>query len=285
MAASCSLFSSSDSAGPLRLALIADCQFADVEARGIRLYRQASTKLQEAVDTLAPLAPDALVHLGDFIDKDWESFDIVAPILGAMPCPVYHVLGNHDFEVADEHKLAVPRRLGLDARYARVDLPGGWRLLILDGNDFSYSAWPEDHPRAEASRRFHREVSPDSPPWNGGIGPEQMQWLRNELRSAEDHGTSTLVACHFPLWPDDAHNLWNAAEVRELLCDHSCVKLYLSGHNHAGAYAEREALPFLTLEGMLDTEENAFALLELHGNNAKLTGWGRATSRKMRLRE
>lgn len=284
MAASCSLLPSSDAPGRLRLALIADCQYADAESRGARLYRLAPSKLQEAVDTLGPLEPDAVVHLGDFIDKDWESFDTVVPILASMPCPVHHVLGNHDFDVADDFKLEVPERLGRSARYDAVDLAGGWRLLILDGNDFSYSAWPEEHPRAEASRRFHRDVNPDSPTWNGGIGPEQMEWLRDELRAADEARTPILVACHFPLWPDGVHNLWNAEQVRELLCAHACVKLYLNGHNHAGDYAEREALPFLTLEGMLDSEENAFALLELEGRQARLTGWGRATSRAMALR-
>ena len=284
MAASCSLFSSGDSPGRLRLALIADCQYADADARGARLYRLAPRKLQEAVGTLAQMEPDAVVHLGDFIDKDWESFDAVVPVLDSMPCPVHHVLGNHDFDVADEHKLAVPERLGRASRYEALDLAGSWRLLILDGNDFSYSAWPEEHPRNEASRRFHRDVNPDSPTWNGGIGPEQMEWLRQELDAADAQGTPVLVACHFPLWPDGVHNLWNAAEVRDLLCAHSSVKLYLNGHNHAGNYAEREALPFLTLEGMLDTEENAFALLELEGKRATLTGWGRATSRVMQLR-
>ena len=284
MVASCSLFPSGSAPGPLRLALIADCQYADADDRGVRLYRRSPAKLEEAVSTLAALEPDALLHLGDFIDRDWESFDTVVPILERMPCPVHHVLGNHDFEVDDERKLEVPARLGQAERYAAVELPGGWRLLILDGNDFSYVAWPEEHPRAEASRRFHREVNPDSPTWNGGIGPEQMEWLRRELVRADAEGTPVLVACHFPLWPDDVHNLWNAEEVRELLCAHACVKLYLNGHNHAGNYAEREALPFLTLEGMLDTETNAFALLLLEGDRAELRGFGRATSRVMQLR-
>ena len=127
-------------------------------------------------------------------------------------------------------------------------------------------------------------MNPDSPTWNGGIGPEQMEWLRRELVRADAEGTPVLVACHFPLWPDDVHNLWNAEEVRELLCAHACVKLYVNGHNHAGNYAEREALPFLTLEGMLDTETNAFALLLLEGDRAELRGFGRATSRVMQLR-
>lgn len=286
MSAACSLLPSDAHApGKLRLALIADCQYADADDRGKRLYRRSPAKLEAAVATLAELEPDALIHLGDFIDRDWESFDTVVPILQAMPCPVHHVLGNHDFDVAEEHKLDVPARLGREQRYAAADLPNGWRLLILDGNDFSLGAWPDDHPRAEASRRFHAAVAPESPTWNGGIGPEQMEWLRAELARADADGTALLVACHFPLWPDDVHNLWNAEEVRELLCAHASVKIYLNGHNHAGNYAERASLPFVTLEGMLDTEENAFALLEIDGRNASLRGWGRASSRTMRLRE
>lgn len=284
MSASCSLLpSDSDQPGPLRLALIADCQYADAEDRGQRLYRRSPAKLQEAVDTLAALEPHALLHLGDFIDRDWESFETVVPILASMPCPVHHVLGNHDFEVADERKLDVPGQLGREQRWAAVEVQG-WRILILDGNDFSYSAWPEQHPRAEASRRFHAEVAPDAPTWNGGIGPEQMAWLRAELVRADREGTPLLVACHFPLWPDNVHNLWNAEEVRELLCAHSSVKIYLNGHNHAGNFAEREELPFVTLEGMLDTEENAFAILEIDGDHAEITAWGRATPRTLRLR-
>lgn len=37
---------------PLRFGVIADCQFADKPDRGVRLYRQSISKLQEAVATL-----------------------------------------------------------------------------------------------------------------------------------------------------------------------------------------------------------------------------------------
>lgn len=267
----------------LRIALIADCQYADADTRGVRRYREADDKLREAVATLAAEEPDAALHLGDFIDQGWEAFDVVDPILQELPCPVHHVLGNHDFDVAQEHKLAVPARLGMPARYHAFEL-GGWRVVVLDGNDFSYSAWPDEHPRAHATRTFHQEIAPDSPTWNGGIGPEQIAWLRDELHAADVAKQPVLVACHFPLWPDGTHNLWNAAEVRDILCSHPSVKLYLNGHHHAGDFGEREALPFVTLEAMLDTEQNAFALLTLQGDRATIRGWGRATSRELALR-
>ena len=54
-----------------------------------------------------------VVHLGDFIDRDFESFDKVVPIYNRLKAPHYHVLGNHDFEVADDKKALVPTKLGL----------------------------------------------------------------------------------------------------------------------------------------------------------------------------
>jgi hypothetical protein len=38
---------------------------------------------------------------GDFIDRDFESFDVVGPIFNKLRMPKYHVLGKHDFSVED----------------------------------------------------------------------------------------------------------------------------------------------------------------------------------------
>ena len=52
------------------------------------------------------------VHLGDFIDWDFGSFDKVVPIYNRLKAPHYQVLGNHDFSVADDKKALVPAQLG-----------------------------------------------------------------------------------------------------------------------------------------------------------------------------
>ena len=64
----------------LRIGAVADCQYADAPDNGARLYRLAPGKLREAVETFKSRDVDFAVHLGDFIDGDWKSFDTVLPI-------------------------------------------------------------------------------------------------------------------------------------------------------------------------------------------------------------
>jgi manganese-dependent ADP-ribose/CDP-alcohol diphosphatase len=60
--------------------LIADCQYCNVVGKGQRKYSQSDQKLQSCVDQFNTMDLSWVIHLGDFIDKDWESFDVVDPI-------------------------------------------------------------------------------------------------------------------------------------------------------------------------------------------------------------
>ena len=59
---------------------IADCQYCDGDTAGARQYRNSPAKLQKAVEHLNTMDLEFTVHLGDFIDRDWASFDVVTPI-------------------------------------------------------------------------------------------------------------------------------------------------------------------------------------------------------------
>ena len=65
---------------PFTFGAIADCQYCDADTGGVRFYRNSPAKLEAAVKHLNTLDLKFTVHLGDFIDKDWESFDVVGPI-------------------------------------------------------------------------------------------------------------------------------------------------------------------------------------------------------------
>ncbi|MBN12221.1 MAG: hypothetical protein CMI17_04355 [Opitutaceae bacterium] len=102
-----------DSIQPLfKFGAIADRQYCDCDGTR-RQYRLSPDKLMSCVKDLNTKDLTHVVHLGDFIDKDWESFDVVIPIIDGLKAPVRHVLGNYDFSVADEFKDRVPKRLGL----------------------------------------------------------------------------------------------------------------------------------------------------------------------------
>ena len=89
---------------PFSFGLIADCQYCQIEGTRVRKYSMSDSKLKECVTHLNTLDLAYTIHLGDFIDRDWESFDVVNPIYQQLKMPAYHVLGNHDFSVEDARK-------------------------------------------------------------------------------------------------------------------------------------------------------------------------------------
>ncbi|NWP89490.1 hypothetical protein GY985_24055, partial [Escherichia coli] len=83
---------------------IADAQYADAPDNGQRMYHTAPGKFAAAVADFNRQRLAFVVHLGDFIDKDWASYDAMLPIARRLRHPVHFVLGNHEFAVDDAHK-------------------------------------------------------------------------------------------------------------------------------------------------------------------------------------
>lgn len=266
----------------LRVGLIADCQYSDAPDAGARLYRRSVAKLRACVDALKADPPAFVVSLGDLIDRDAASYDRVLPLLDELPVPVHHVLGNHDFEVADAEIAGVPARLGMDARYHDF-ARGGWRFVVLDGNDLSLHAWPAGSSARRASIAWREAWAPDAPTWNGGLGGEQLAWLDGVLARADRAGERVVLLCHYPTLPGDRHALWNAAEVVEVVDRHPSVAAWIHGHDHAGGHTERRGVHHLGLRGMVDTEETAWAVLTLTSGALLVDGRGREPDRRLPL--
>lgn len=273
----------------LSFGLIADCQYVDGETRGSRFYRESPRKLEEAIAELNQRDLAFTFHLGDFIDRDFASFDDLDPIAAGLRSKLRHALGNHDFEVADAHKAKIPGKLGLDRGYYSFR-ESGFRFVVIDTTDVSTYREAES---SEASRsalaemkRLEAEGSAAAKPWNSRPGSEQIAWLERELESATREGETVLVAGHHPIVPVTGHSIWNAAAMNDLLQRHRCAKLYLNGHNHAGHYADSEGLHYLTLDGMVETKrENAFGFADLYADRLEITGFGRQESHTLRFRE
>ena len=268
---------------PIKIGVIADVQYADRPDGSKRHYRSAPEKLDQAIAQLNNEQAELVLHLGDFIDKDWESFDVVLPISDQSKAPFIHLLGNHDFSVANEYKAQIPEKLKMPARYYRFDHKG-WRFLILDGNDLSLYAWPDGSDEAERSASIHADRFPDGPHWNGGIGSAQLGWLSQELDLADATSTPVILLNHFPIFPEDKHNLWNADEVLTLIAKHTSVKAWFNGHNHDGHYGEHAGIHFVTFRGLVDTSETAFATVELSEGSIEINGVGREPDRSLKLK-
>lgn len=266
-----------------KIGAIADAQYADQDDAGVRLYRRTPAKLAEAVATLNQAGIDFAVHLGDFIDGDEKSYDTVQPLIAKLHCPMRFVLGNHDFGVPEDKKLLLPQRLGMPGRYYSFTHKG-WLFVVLDGNDLSTYGWPAGSAQDLESRKVHAEKYPNAPTWDGGIGPTQLQWLDETLTTADAAGQKVALLCHFPIAPENQHNLWNAGEVVSRIVPHASVKLWLNGHNHDGNYGVVSGVHCLNLKGMLDTEQTSYAVLSFDADHIAVKGYGRQADMTLALR-
>lgn len=101
----------------LTFGLITDVQYADAEPEGERHYRASIPKLKTAVGWLAKKNLPFTLHLGDFIDRDFTAFGTLLPLLEGLGHPVWHLLGNHDYTVADGEKCRVVSTLDMPHDY------------------------------------------------------------------------------------------------------------------------------------------------------------------------
>jgi hypothetical protein len=201
--------------------------------------------------------------------------------------PHFHVLGNHDFAVEAELKASIPGKLGLTSRYYDFGR-AGMRFVVLDGGDVSLYAHPEGsegHAQA-AARLAELEAggAPNAQAWNGGVGPQQLRWLRTTLADARSVGEKAIVFCHFPVYPPGTHNLWNDAEVVEILEASGSAVAYINGHDHAGGYAVKNGIHYLTVRGMVETEDSsAYAVVRVDGDRLEVDGRGRQPDQVLEL--
>ncbi|MET0309286.1 MAG: metallophosphoesterase [Sphingomonas sp.] len=273
-----------DEAKPIfSISAIADAQYAAEPDEPPRLYHTTPDKLAAAVADFNRQKLAFVVHLGDFIDKDWASYDALLPVARKLRHPWHFVLGNHEFAVDDAHKLQIPAKLGMPARYYSF-AQHGWLFIVTDGNDLSSYAWPEGSAEHKRSMDAHAALYADKPLWDGGIGDAQLRWIDAQLADADAKGLKAMLFSHFPLWPENPHNLWNAPAVRALLERHPSAKIWLNGHNHEGNYGVRAGIHYVNLKAMLDTPETSYARLDFFADRVVLHGTGRQADMTLPLR-
>jgi hypothetical protein len=264
------------------MALVADCQYCDKPHNNTRHYRLSPQKLQDCVAHINTVNPQGAIHLGDFIDRDWDSFDVVEKIWAQLRVPSYHVLGNHEFSVADDKKALVCKRLNMPAPYYEFTHMG-WRFVVVDGNDISFHRYPKNSDEYKAVEKYYAGLEKKPPNSNGAVGTEQLAWIETILKRSDATKEPVIMLCHFPIYPPNNHNLWNDDEVRLLLERHACVKAWINGHNHKGNYAEMQGIHYLTMHGMVEQQDTAYGFLRLSATTLTCEGIGRQPTITMTL--
>lgn len=272
-----------------RFGIVADPQYAPVvpNLKSNRYYANSLWKLSEAIDTLNKQDLQFVATLGDIIDRHWESFSHVLPLYDKLDHKSVLLLGNHDYDIAAEYLDSVLRTTGLEKAYYDF-AGGGYRFIVLDGNDVSLFAPPKDDPRREVAAKRLDELkakgAANAQTWNGSLGDEQFAWLEATIKKADAAGEKVIVMCHYPVYPANEHNLWDADRIVDLVSNSKNVVAYFNGHNHAGNYGELNGKHFVNFKGMVDTPDTtAYSVVEVYPDRIEILGYGREGNRTLQL--
>ena len=273
----------------LRLGIIADPQYADrdPDPKRDRHFRQSLPKLSEAVEHFNAQSVDAVVVLGDLIDRGWDNLAPVLEVLDGLHMPRVLLPGNHDFLVEPDRLFEVHAALGMPAPYHELRIKG-LRLLVTDGNEISLFAPPPGDPRrTEAQNRLaalKEKGAANAHDWNAGISARQADWIADRLAAAEANGDDVILLGHYPIYPPSDHTLWDAEDLARLVASSPAALAYLCGHHHVGNYAEHQGVHFVNFCGMVDTQhDNAFAVLSVFEDRIEISGHGREPNRRLEL--
>ena len=185
----------------LSFGLMADCQYVDADQVGTRFYRESPRKLAEAIRELNKRDLAFTFHLGDFIDRDFKSFADLKPIVAKLKSRLYHVLGNHDFDVEENLRSMVPAELGLATTYYAIR-HAGFRFLLLDTTEVSTYRYPAKDARSSDAREelntLKKAGKSYAQSWNSRAGDKQLSWIASQLEEATKAGESVLAFGHHP---------------------------------------------------------------------------------------
>ncbi|HLP74284.1 MAG TPA: metallophosphoesterase [Bacteroidales bacterium] len=267
------------------IGIVADAQYADADASGTRYYRASLHKLRESYDIFEKENVDFIINLGDIIDHGYDSFIPVLAIIDSSNRMTYHITGNHDYSVEDKSKGWLPVLRQNQKGYFATNKEG-IAIIYLNGNDISTYA-PADSAVIGTNKKYldslKSAIAINAMDWNGGIGKIQMQYLKKTLDYCLKHHNKVIIACHFPVFPENVHNLLNCKEVLDLIQKYDNVVAWFSGHNHAGNFGILNKTHFVTFRGMVETEsENSFAIAYIFDDHIRIRGFGREESRILR---
>ncbi len=271
----------------VKFGLISDIQYCNCETRGSRFYRNSLAKLDSAVTGLNNEQVQFTINLGDVTDRNAaDNLDTVLNILKKLNNHVYNVSGNHDYSGVKDN----------DWLYGKLNMPGpyysfrknSWRFILLNTNDVaSYanvtgtSKEPELADMMEDIKKTQRKNGAD---YNGGVGKDQLNWLEKQLIDAKANNDNVVIFSHHPFGCEEGLTALNDREVAALVAQYACVKAFIAGHHHAGAFCYVHKIPCIVTEGMVETaSSNAWGIVEIYEDRIILTGRGRTQSHEIRF--
>lgn len=268
----------------IKVGLVTDIHHSDKEPAIGRQYREAVSRFSQAVETFNRNKVSFVVSLGDLVDNDFGIYCRLDSVFSKLHSPVRHTRGNHDYvkPYDRESQDSLFRIMGMEKPYYSMSLSGR-RFLFLDATDIAVYSHPEDSPEAQQAQRIMKDIKDrggkNAKSYNGGIGKEQKEWIEAQLKAATEKDEDVICFCHMPFRPADSqYILYNSEEMTELFSSWECVKAVISGHHHAGGYEMHDGIHYLTLKGMVQGEDNSYAIAEIYEDRMEIKGFGREES-------
>jgi len=261
----------------LRFALIADVHFRTEDPGRAR---KDEADLRRCMEAFGTAGAAFLLQMGDLLsgsrERAPEELRRALEAIGRFGGPVRHLIGNHDLEALPRQTL-LPA-FGLSRSYYAFPA-GGVRFVALDSMELSLLREPGTEEERNALEEWKGLT--EWQPWCGAVGPRQKEWLRDELRRAEEEGAAAIVLSHLPLHPETTdlrHGiLWNHREIRQTLSGSPAVRGCIAGHFHPGAGTTEGGVQYLTLPAFStrdDRSGGACFLADLDRERLAIRGTG-----------
>lgn len=270
----------------IRFGIIADIQYCNCESSGTRFYTNSLKKTKEAINHFNEENVDFSINLGDLSDREFTDLDSVLIRLNQANHTVYNTTGNHDYHGIASNK-QLYKKLKMPAEYYSFS-KGKWVFIVLNTNEISsYSNIKGTSKEKELSdmiKVIQTSERKNNYSWNGGISRKQMEWLDKLLKRAEKRNKNVLIFSHHPLYPEFGLTALNGKEILEIINKYTCIKAMFAGHHHEGEFAFFNNIPAITVEGIVETEnENAYGIVEIYTKKLYLKGKGRMSSNEFNL--
>jgi len=273
----------SDTRSSMTFGLVTDSHYAEREPAGTRYYRQSLEKMEEFIEVMNASNVDFIIHLGDFKDEAPEKkesdtlrfLEKIESVFAGFKGPRYHCVGNHDVDsITKEQFLALTENTGIAPNKSYYAFQNkGFRFIVLDAN---YDRNGVDH--------FFKKGAD----WQDtNIPPDQMNWLLDELNN---HPDPTVIFCHHPFFScyKDGYkfHINNYKEIQAAINGSGNVVAVFHGHVHQEIFKRINNVHYIVQLGMVDyegLENNTFSLIKITDQTLEITGFKRATNKKLEI--
>ena len=258
-----------------------------------------------------------------------KALETVLEEFNKLPMRVVHVLGNHELfnfsreelcrsslhpvyclrarngVISNSNELNISKLAGDPEKFYFSFSPHPkFRVVVLDSLDVSVLGRDATSPRYKEAYKIltshNKNTDLDSHAglegrekrfvaYNGGLGKEQLEWLKGTLADAEKQNQRVLIFSHIPISPDfdeSFDSVWNHREVLDLIWSFKCVVACLHGHEHVDAhFVDHRRIHHCVFAAVVEAPlgSNAFATVHLKEDGMTIEGQGTFPSRVLKF--